>query len=465
MVREREASARLKIEGLLVALLAVALFAGCGGGNVAPQAPVPRGAAGRGVAAATASPTATPTPLPTATPVPGTIDHVVIIVQENRTFDNLFHGYPGADTVDYGAISSGVEVPLQPVSFAVHYDINHGSGSFFKSYDGGRVDGFDRELTRGSGAKNYPNPQYGYVPPSETVPYFKMAKQYVLADRMFSSQLDGSVTAHQYLIAAYAGHSVNFPVGAWGCGPPPGQVATLLPDRSPGPHEPACFDYASLGEELDQKGVSWRFYAPEPHTSGALWLGYDTIRKVKFGPDWNADIVRPETRFLQDVGSGQLAGVTWIVPRLINSDHSGSRSTTGPEWVASLVNAVGTSKFWNSSVIFVVWDDWGGWYDHVVPPLLDYDGPGFRVPMLCISPYAQRGVVSHVQYESASILRYVEDNFGVPTMAAADARATSAGFGCLTTGQSARRFVPIKPELPPTLLRDDPKTDAGPDDE
>ncbi len=414
----------------------------------------------------TPTPTAhpTPTPMPTPTVAPGVIDHVVIIIQENRSFDYMFHDYPGADTADYGAISSGVEVPLTPISLAAHYDILHTSPAFFESYDGGRLDGFNLVKRRGN-ASGFPNPQYGYAPPAEIQPYLEMAQQYVLADHTFTSQLDGSFTAHQYLIAAFAGHSVNFPTGAWGCGPPPGEVETLTKNRTYGPREPACFDYPSLGNELDAANVTWRFYAPPDHVEGALWLAYDAIRNIKDGPDWNVDIVRPETQFIQDVANGHLAGVTWIVPRLGNSDHSGSGSTRGPLWVASLVNAVGESKFWNHSVIFVIWDDWGGWYDHVRPPKKDYDGLGFRVPMLCISPYAAQGVVSHTQFESASIVRYVEDLYGLPTMAAADARAASAGSGCLVAGQQPRPFVKITPELRPAQLRDDPRTDVGPDDE
>jgi phospholipase C len=412
----------------------------------------------------TAHPTATPSPVPTPTIAPGVIDHVVIIIQENRSFDYMFHDYPGANTADYGLISSGVEVPLQPISLAAHYDILHTSPAFFESYDGGRLDGFNLVKRRGD-ASGYTNPQYGYAPSGEIQPYLQMAQQYVLADNMFTSQLDGSFTAHQYLIAGYAGHSVNFPTGAWGCGPPPGEVQTLTKDRTIGPREPACFDYPSLGNELDAANVSWRFYAPPEHVNGSLWLGYDAIRNIKDGPDWNVDIVRPETQFIQDVASGHLAGVTWIVPRLANSDHSGSGTTRGPLWVASLVNAVGESKFWNHSVVFVIWDDWGGWYDHVRPPKKDYDGLGFRVPMLCISPYAAQGVVSHTQYESASIVRYVEDLYGLSKMAAADARATSAGTGCLVSGQQPRPFVQITPALRAAQLRPDPATDVGPDDE
>ena len=111
------------------------------------------------------------------------------------------------------------------------------------------------------------------------------------------------------------------------------------------------------------------------------------------------------------------------------------------------------SKFWNSTAIFVQWDDWGGLYDHVPPPYVDYDGLGFRVPLLVISPYAKQDYVSHVQYETASVLRFAEDLFGLDQLAAADRRATSPAADCFDFSQRPRKFVRIKAPLPPKLLR------------
>ncbi len=167
------------------------------------------------------------------------------------------------------------------------------------------------------------------------------------------------------------------------------------------------------------------------------------IQRIVKSPELHLKVLSPETRFITDGAAGRLASVTWIVPSVLNSDHADSHSTSGPPWVASLVNAVGKSRFWSSTVIFVLWDDWGGWYDHVPPPQLDYDGLGIRVPMLCISPYAFSGTVSHVQYESASLLKFIEQRWNLAPIAAADARATSAHIGCLNAAQKPRPFVPI----------------------
>ncbi len=136
--------------------------------------------------------------------------------------------------------------------------------------------------------------------------------------------------------------------------------------------------------------------------------------------------------------------MTWVTPTYANSDHGGSGSKTGPSWVASLVNAVGKSKYWKSSAIFIFWDDPGGWYDPEPPAYVDNDGLGFRLPLLIISPYAKQGLVSHVHYEHGSILKFVEDQFGLGRLAASDTRAKSPERDCFDFSRPPRKFVPIK---------------------
>jgi phospholipase C len=418
--------------------------AGCGGSGGAASMPAtgPTPAATGTRSAPTPTPTPRPTPSPTPVPTPQTILHVVIIEQENRTFDNLFAGYPGANTSLSGKTSNGQTVALTPISLAAPYEILHGDNNFFDAWDQGKMDGFDKEPAVGNPA-GYPHPQYGYVPDAEKLPYLAMAQQYVLDDNMFASQLDGSYSAHLYIVAGQAGRAVNYPTGQWGCGPPPGMVPTLTDQRTSGPPVPACFTFTTIADELDRKHVSWHWYGPTPGAPGFEWIGFESAQRVVLGPEWHTNVIGPATRFLSDVAAGQLAGVTWISPTLKYSDHAGSQSTAGPQWVASLVNAVGTSQFWGSTVIFVLWDDWGGWYDHVPPPQLDYDGLGIRVPMLCVSPYAYRGVVSHKLYETSSVLKYIESVWGLSSMAASDARATPAGDGCLNTYGKPRPFQPF----------------------
>ncbi|MGC1380370.1 MAG: alkaline phosphatase family protein, partial [Candidatus Baltobacteraceae bacterium] len=183
---------------------------------------------------------------------------------------------------------------------------------------------------------------------------------------------------------------------------------------------------------------------------GAAWSGYQAVRHIRYGPDWKKDVVSPNWKFITDVRAGSLANFTWITPVCTDSDHVAClNGGYGPSWVAALVNAVGKSKFWDSTAVFVQWDDWGGLYDHVPPRYLDRDSLGFRVPLLIISPYAKRNYVSHVQYETASVLRFAEDLYGLDRLAPADKRATSPAADCFDFSRAPRPFVKIKAPYPP----------------
>jgi phospholipase C len=395
----------------------------------------------------------------------GRITHIVYIVQENRSFDNMFQGYPGADTQSWGMNSKGQKIKLEPSTLGAFYVIDHSAAAMFAACNGTgplpgtncRMDGFDLEASWG-GPKN---PEYVYVPHKESKPYFDMAHEWVLADRMFQSQLDESFVAHQYIIAAQAASAVDLPNGDWGCiGGSYDTVGTITQDRNYyGPPERACFDYKTLGDELDNAGRTWRFYASwygsRASGDGAVWSSYQAVKHIYYGKDWAKDVITPNYRFITDVRKGRLANFTWITPVCDDSDHVNCPGGYGPSWVSALVNTIGESKFWDSTAIFVQWDDWGGTYDHVPPPYEGYDSLGFRVPLLVISPYAKQNYVSHVQYETASVLRFAEDLFGLPQLAAADARANSPASppgDCFDFSQSPREFVPIKAPLPPKFF-------------
>jgi phospholipase C len=386
----------------------------------------------------------------------GKIQHVVIIVQENRSFDNLFHGAKGADTRSYGFDSSGQKIKLVPIGLETNWDLDHSSTSFFQACDGQgsfpgtncKMDGFDKESTGCRSGCPYAHPQYAYVPRSESQPYFDMAKHYVLADRMFASNFDASsFISHQYIIAGQAGQSaVNYPSSTWGCDGGPGDtIGTVSQQRQVGgPSQVVCWDDQTLGDELDAAKISWGFYTASLNGDGNIWSAYQAIKHIRYGNDWtNGDIVTPQTHFFDAIQNNALPTVSWVTPTCENSDHAGCGANTGPQWVASLVNAVGQSKYWNSTAIFIMWDDYGGWYDHVPPPLVDYDGLGMRIPLLIISPYAKKGFVSHVQYEHGSILRFIEDQFGLGRLSASDTRANSPEADCFDFSKPPRSFSPI----------------------
>jgi phospholipase C len=393
----------------------------------------------------------------------GKIKHIVYIVQENRSFNDLFNGYPGAYTVDKGKISSGQTVMLKPVPLSYQYVIDHSAAAMFAACDGTgslpgtdcRMDGFNNEENFG-GPPGVKYSEYVYVPHSDSKPYFDMAHEWVLADHMFQSHLDESYVSHQYIIAAQAASSVDLPYGLWGCpGGPSDQVATITANRTYGNPIVPCYDYQTLGDELDQAHLSWRFYAStlgsRASGDGSFWSSYQAVKHIYYGPDWKY-VISPNWKFITDVRAGKLANFTWIVPVCDDSDHVNCPGGYGPSWVSALVNTVGKSKFWDSTAIFVQWDDWGGLYDPVPPPYEDYDGLGFRVPLLVISPYAKQNYVSHVQYETASVLRFAEDLWGLSQLAAADTRANSPGPDCFDFSQKPRPFVKIKAPLSPSFF-------------
>ena len=379
------------------------------------------------------------------------ITHVVWIVQENRSFDDLFQGYPGADTVAEGKTSKGKIVKLQPISLKTQYDIDHSADSMFAACDGTgklpgtkcRMDGFNLEPTFGGPT----NGQYAYVPHRETKPLFELAHEFVLADRMFASQLDESFVAHQYIIAAQAQSSVNVPTSYWGCeGPVYDVVGILLPNRTYSQYDQApCFDYKTLGDELQHNGLSWRFYTSAyTQPMSGFWSGYQAVKHIyKNQVEWKKHIVTPQKRFLKDVKAGVLANFTWITPLCLESDHLSCGGGYGPSWVATLVNAIGESKLWDTTAVFVQWDDWGGLYDHVPPPHEGFDGLGFRVPLIVISPYAKANYVSHKQYETTSVLRFAEDLFGLPQLTNADERARNPAPDCFDFTKPPRKYLPI----------------------
>lgn len=421
---------------------------------------------------------------PSATPPAfSKIKHVVVIVQENRSFDNVFRDFPGADTVASGKGHLGQTIPLRPVGFEYPHDLNHTHADFLQQYDRGKMDGFDLEHPDAElGAPKAPdNLAYSYLPRNEVEPYWDMAAKYVLADRMFQSDSGPSFTSHQYLIAGQSGGAIDNPsildskVDAWGCDSPPNARVDTLWDYGPGHGVFPCFDYKTLGDELDDADVSWRYYAPTFGKLGAIWSAYDAIRHIRFGPDWTQDVIAPETRVLRDIANDQLASFTWVVPSTQNSDHAfpmlarlGNavlNGTTGPSWVAAIVNEIGQSRYWNDTVIFVLWDDWGGWYDHVPPPQRDRMGLGMRVPLIVISPYAKRGYVSHVQHDFGSILKFSEEVFDLPSLGGVDARADDLS-DCFDFDQVARAYHAIAaPEPAAFFLHGDHTAVAAPPDD
>jgi phospholipase C len=412
-----------------------------------------------------------------------TIKHVVIIFQENRTPDNLFHGLPGADIASSGINSAGQTIPLTVVPLANNYDLSHAHSAFVNMYDDGKMDGADKiAVSCAANATGCPpaNPQFKYIDPSEVAPYFQLAEQYVFGDRMFQTNQGPSFPAHQFIISGTSAPTATSdlfaaenpvvpptapPTGEGaGCNAPIGTLVNMIdPSGVESSKMYPCFEHPTLTDSLDAQSVVWRYYAPSA-AGLSIWVGPDAIQHIRFGGDWNK-VVLNQTQVLTDIANGQLAQVSWVIPNGQASDHANSNDGSGPSWVASIVNALGNSPYWSNTAIFIAWDDWGGWYDHVAPPSI-YDAYeyGFRVPLIVVSPFAKRGYVSHVTHDFGSILKFIEEDFNLPSLGYADARADDLS-DCFTFTQTPVSFQPVPAALSAKHFLNDKRVPEPPDDD
>jgi phospholipase C len=411
------------------------------------------------------------------------IQHVVIIFQENRTPDNLFHGLSGADIANSGTNSAGQTIPLTATSLVTNYDLNHNHGSFVKMYDGGRMDGANRVgVSCAAGATGCPpaNPQFKYVNPSEVAPYFALAEQYTFGDRMFQSNQGPSFPAHQFIIAGtsaptatsnlFAAENPVVPAGAAptgeeaGCNAPTGTLVNMIdPFGVESSKMYPCFEHPTLTDLLDAKTIDWRYYAPSA-SKLSIWVGPDAIEHIRSGADWNK-VVLNQAQVLTDIANGQLAQVVWVIPTGLASDHALATDGTGPSWVAAVVNTIGNSAYWSNTAIFITWDDWGGWFDHVAPPsIISSYEYGFRVPLIVVSPYAKRGYVSHVNHDFGSILKFVEVLFKLPSLGFADSLADDLS-DCFDLTQVPPPFTDIPAAVSPQQFLSDTRPATAPDDD
>jgi phospholipase C len=379
------------------------------------------------------------------------IKHVVIIFQENRTPDNLFHGLRGADTKPSTKLT---EVPL-----ASDTDLNHTHAGFVNNF----LHGFSGQ-------------SLSYVKRSDVQPYFDMAEQYAFADRMFQTNEGPSFPAHQYIVsgtsttskgsALRASESPTLPglasLRAGGCDSPTGTAVALI-DAAGSESQRAypCFDRPALSDLLKAKGLSWRYY--QYFLGSGMWNAFDAIKHVRNSPEYQTNVVAPPATFLTDINTKDLASVTWITPTALASDHPPMSDGSGPSWVAAVVNAIGNSKYWDSTAIFITWDDWGGWYDHVQPQRLNSYELGFRVPLVIVSPYVKKGCVSHVNHEFGSILKFAEQTFALGSLDTTDVRSDNLA-DCFDFTQAPRAFKKIPAPLPPSHFLNQKPLDVPPDD-
>jgi phospholipase C len=368
------------------------------------------------------------------------IKHVIVIMQENRSFDSYFGAFPGAD-----GLPQKVCVP-DPTGACVrpYHDASdqnsggpHGQVDATADINGGKMDGFIVQALKGKrGCAQTDNPAcggdktdvMGFHDAREIPNYWFYAKQYVLQDRMFEPNASWSLPEHLFMVSEWSAHC-TVKADPTSCvnalqnpGNPPGFVKHAgkpvpLPD----------YAWTDLTYLLHKNKVSWNYYVEggtEPDCADDAMACAPVLQRAKTPGIWNPlpyfDTVKAdgELKNVTDVSNyfkaakeGVLPAVAWIAPSGPDSEHPPSLVSQGQAWVTGLINAAMQGPEWNSTAIFLAWDDWGGFYDHVKPPVVDQNGYGLRVPGLVISPYARPGFIDHQTLSFDAYAKFIEDDF------------------------------------------------------
>ena len=378
-----------------------------------------------------------------AAPPPGIhkIKHVVVIMQENRSFDSYFGTYPGVD-----GIPRGVCVPdprggcLRPYHVSKDRNVGgpHALKNALRDINGGAMDGFVREAVSARKACVDPNDPVcsspaagsdvmGYHDAREIPNYWAYARNYVLQDHMFEPNKSWSLPAHLLTVSAWSA-KCSVKGDPMSCVSAPDLPAT--PPDFRGNLKKRIPDYAwtDITYLLHKHNVSWRYYVfsgtqpdceddaaisckpiPQDAKTPGIWNPlpwFDTVRE-----NWQLSNITPLGNFFKAARKGKLPAVSWVVPTQKVSEHPPGLVSAGQAYVTTLVNAIMRSPNWSSTAIFITWDDWGGFYDHVLPPTVDAESYGLRVPGLVISPYAKRGYIDHQILSFDAYLKFIEDDF------------------------------------------------------
>jgi phospholipase C len=368
---------------------------------------------------------------------------VIYLVKENRTFDHLFGLFPGADGATHGTLCDGTRVPLRDATDD-QAGASHSFIATIEAINGGRMNCFD-QIPQGENAATYVQYQPGQIPN-----YWAYAKHFTLGDRFFSAAYGPTFVEHFWMVAASGNRYIENQRPLAGQAGADGVVGGYCDDRSERiyslpnltPRQAKivyhledqaaterlwnrwvierwpCHDIRTMPDLLDRAGISWKYYLSDTPYFDVM----GTIPHIRYGPMWN-DVVNTST-FLPDLASGKLPKVTWVLPPTPVSDHPGyGRLCDGENWTVQMVNAIMRSPVWKHTAIFLTWDDFGGFYDHVAPPHIDVYGDGPRVPLLVISPYAKPGSVFDETSDFTSVLRFMEGLYGLPSLTERDATA------------------------------------------
>ena len=403
--------------------------------------------------------------------------HIILVIQENRTPDNMFQGLcpttnPSACSTQPSSKQYNIQTTAwldktssthttnpKAVPFAVDYDLAHTHTAFVQMCDlnasgSCAMDGAAHVGCLPETKRCPTRAAFGYIDNSTGVlnPYLDLVKAYGWGNYMFQTNQGPSFPAHQFLFGATsapswkddhngifaAENTINSTAGCadeittrvWLINPQGVQFTQIFP----------CFEHRTLTDLLEVQGVSWRYYGSSgaageyvDSTASGIWMAPNAIKHICVardrkctGTQWTSNVEFNPSAVLSDISNCKLRGVSWVIPDLFNSDHmDGLKNIGGPSWVASIYNAVGNSKctnpdgssYWKSTAIIVTWDDWGGWYDHEPPRIEAYPQGGyqmgFRVPLIVASAYTPAGFISNTPEDFGSIVRFVEQNFKI----------------------------------------------------
>jgi phospholipase C len=420
------------------------------------------------------------------------IRHVIVIMQENRSFDNYFGTFPGADGIPMrnGRPTECAPDPFTRRCVRPFYDGRdrdlggpHQVTAALTDVNGGRMNGFIRELVRVSHracAGNPLNPNCVAIRDSRARPnvmghhdardipnYWRYARDFVLQDHMFEPVLSWSLPAHLWMVSGWSARCTN-EADPMSC-----HTALSHPGSFVDGRVMRRYPWTDLTYLLDRGGVSWGYYLmegaqPDCDTGGmfcpsvsqrrrtpSIWNPLPAFTTVQQDRDLHR--IQPVSRFRAQARRGSLPAVSWVVPNKRVSEHPPASIRAGQAYVTRLIDAVMQGPDWSSSAIFLAWDDWGGFYDHVAPPVVDGAGYGLRVPGLVISPFAKRGFIDHQTLSFDAYLKFIEDDFlsGARLDPATDGRPDSrpdVRESMPQLGDLTRDFDFSRPPRPPVIL-------------
>jgi phospholipase C len=360
------------------------------------------------------------------------IKHVVFIIKENRSFNEFFATFPGARKTTLVGMLDGQPKPLvRGTADRLPNDLPHDRTAAVKAVNGGKMDGFG--LT--GAAKLY---AYSYLLEEDIPNYWYWAEEYVLSDNFFASANGPSFPNHLYTIAAQSGGAVDNTkqpfagiremqeqglAKTWGCDAAEGATVEVVDSEGETELVDPCFDFRTVGDLLSARDIPWAYYAATPNQDGYIWSAYNAIGRYRNDQELWDRHMRPVDELIADIEADRLPPVTWVTPRFELSEHPEFSLCHGENWTTEVINAIMRSPMWEDTAIFLTYDDWGGFYDPAPPVSLDPIGLGIRVPTWTISPYAKRGVFDHKLGEFSTIVRFIEDNWGLTQLTHRDEQA------------------------------------------